>query len=261
MARAAGAPTVTKWAGLFAPYDGELPLVRLERLHVQREPGPALVYGPVDRPHLISFIPALMTRAELDRARPLGANRTWEPPWRLLCVGRLSPEKGFDLAIRGLARLRRSHAGLSWTFTLVGDGPLARALRALAEREGIADRTTFTGALSFDAVGEHYGRAHALIMPGVMEGWPKTIAEAWAHGAVPVAAAAGIVPWIIDRGESGITFRPTPEGLAGALGELLSQPERMQAMSSRGYGRCDELTLETFADRVERVLVERCGLR
>jgi glycosyltransferase involved in cell wall biosynthesis len=260
IAGAVGVPTITKWAGLFAPYDGELPLVRLERLHVERRPEPALVYGPAARPHLIPFIPALMTRNELAQARLSGEDRRWEPPWRLLCVGRLSGEKGFDLVIRGLARLRESHADIPWALTVVGDGPEAPALRSLAAREGVADRTTFVGAVSFDRVGEHYARAHALIMPGVMEGWPKTIAEAWAHGAVPVAAAAGIVPWIIERNGSGVTFDPTPEGLAGSLALLLSEPGRMRAMSSRGYQRCDELSLETFAARLEGVLVADCGL-
>jgi glycosyltransferase involved in cell wall biosynthesis len=169
--------------------------------------------------------------------------------------------KGFDLALQGLGRLRATHPELPWVYTLVGDGPETGPLRAIAERAGIADRVTFTGALGFAAAQEQYAAAHVVIMPGVMEGWPKPVAEAWAHAAVPVAAAAGIVPWIMEGKGAGVTFTPTPDALAAALGALLSEPAAMRAMSRRGAELVGELSLESFERRLERVLVDVCGLR
>jgi glycosyltransferase involved in cell wall biosynthesis len=99
-----------------------------------------------------------------------------------------------------------------------------------------------------------------VIMPGVKEGWPKAIAEAWAHGAVPVAAAAGLVPWILDGGRGGVVFPPTPEGLAEELHRLLSQPARVRQLSAVGPGLAAELSLEAFRARLEEVLVSHCGL-
>lgn len=261
MATALGARTITKWAGPLEGVTGEEPLTRVERFLLRRAHDPALVYGRADRPHLISFIPAFMSDAELEEAGKLAMRRSWKPPWRLLAVGRLSPEKGYDLALRGLAELRRVRGDLTWHFTLVGDGMEAPGLRDLADQLGISDRVTFAGALSFADVRQRYGQAHLVLMPGVKEGWGKVVAEAWAHAAIPVAAAAVLIPELIDGTGAGVTFEPTPEALAGALAGLLSNPDEMRAMAGRGPRQCEGLSLETFATRLERVLVESCGIR
>ena len=260
LARVQGKKAITKWAGFFGAYDGERMPRRIERLLIERERWPALVYGPASRSHLVSFIPALMSRAELQRAVALASGKEWKAPWKILSVGRLTPVKGFDLALEGLAVLRKSHPALEWTYTLVGDGKSAAELRDQAARLGIADRVIFPGALSFKEAQIHYGKANVVIMPGSQEGWPKPIAEAWAHGAVPVAAVGGIVPWIIENGGVGCVFEPNPEALSRALGELLSHPDEMQSQAERGFSAASDLSLETFAERLERVLIERCGL-
>lgn len=261
LAQMMGKPSITKWAGLFGVFPGIRFPSRLEHWLVRRGGDPVLVYGPADRPHLISFLPALMTVGELERADALATGRRWDPPWRILSVGRLLPVKGFDLALRGLGRLREIAPDLPWTFTLVGDGPEDVALRSLAADAGIADRVTFAGAKAFEEVQKAYAQTHVVIMPGVKEGWPKTIAEAWAHGAVPVAAAAGIVPWIVDGKGAGCTFEPTPDGLANALHTILSDVPGMCAMSRRGRELAADLSLDAFAARLERILIDRYGLR
>ena len=202
-----------------------------------------------------------MCNAEIERAREGAARRRWTLPWQLLSVGGLWPVKGFDLALEGLARLRDINPQLSWRYTLVGGGPHAAVLQSAAKRLHIADQVTFAGALNFEAVTEHYAKAHAVIMPGIWEGWPKTIAEAWAHGAVPVGAAAGLVPWIMEGKRAGITFDPTPDGLAAALSGVLSNPDAMREMSGRGPTLVADLSLESFARQLEHVLVHSCGLR
>ena len=259
LARARAAPTITKWAGPARPTAGEWPLMRLERLQVERGAEPVLVYGPTTRSHLIPFIPALMTRDELSRAARAGQGRDWRPPWRLLAIGRLNPEKGFDLMLRGLARLLRSRPDLAWRLELVGDGPQAQGLRNLAERLGLGDRVAFTGAVGFEQARERLARSHVVVMPGTQEGWPKTIAEAWAHGAVPVGAAAGLVPGLLADG-AGVPFPSSPRGLADALAGLLADPARMAEIGARGPARCGELSLERFENLLEAVLLERCGL-
>jgi colanic acid/amylovoran biosynthesis glycosyltransferase len=201
-----------------------------------------------------------MSVEELALARDIAQNRTWEPPWSIMCVGRLERSKNFDLALRALGELRRRRPDLQWTFTLIGDGTEMRALKVLAAQCEIADRVTFTGALSFRDVQERYGRAHIAIMPGVNEGWPKVIAEAWAHGTFPVASRAGLVPWILKNEESGTVVDASPGALAEGLAAALATPGRLQAQSGKLFAYAAELSLDQFKHRLERVLVERCGL-
>jgi glycosyltransferase involved in cell wall biosynthesis len=262
LVRAMRRKSITKWAGENARYKGERIPSRMNRV-LEGLPGDlhvTLVYGEPRTPNQISFLPALMSVDELALAREIAQKRTWESPWRIMCVGRLERSKNFDLALRALGELRHRRPDLQWTFTLIGDGTEQRALKVLAAQCEIADRVTFTGALSFREVQEQYGRAHIAIMPGVNEGWPKVIAEAWAHGAFPVASRAGLVPWILKDGESGTVVDASPGALAEGLADALSAPERLQALSGKLFAHAAELSLDQFKHRLERVLVERCGL-
>lgn len=254
--------SITKWAGLFDAFRGERLPSRLERHIVswRTERHPVLVYGQTDRPGLIPFMPALMTESELTRARQLSAGKSWSGPFKLLSVGRLLAVKNFELAISGLGELHRRRPDLEWEYVIIGDGPEALTLRAVARDHRIAQRVRFTGALPFDEVQRHYAWAQFVIMPGVKEGWPKIIAEAWAHRAIPVAAAAGLVPWILQGAEYGVAFTPTPVDLADTLVNLMEHRINVQGLLERCAARSNDLSLERFQERLEEVLISRCGL-
>ena len=260
LARLTGTPTITKWAGLFERFEGERLPSRIERFLVRIGNAVTLVYGPAELGNLVPFIPALLSEAELDEACRLSRDRVWRPPWHLLAVGRLTAVKGFDLAIAGLGELYARRPQLWWDLTLVGDGPERERLKFLAGEAGIAQRVRFVEALPFAAVQKYYGRSHVVIMPGVKEGWPKVIAEAWAHGAVPVAAEAGLVPWILSDRDAGAVFRADPSALADTLSDLLLDPARLEAMGAGGPARSRSLSLESFERRVEEVLRTRMRL-
>ena len=255
--------SITKWAGENGAYQGEKMIIRIDRI-LQSKPNlnhQLLVYGPAKLPHHISFIPALMSDQELERAQVLSSGKQWTPPWQILSVGRLVPEKGFDLALRGLSEFTRARPNVPWKFTLIGDGPAKSDLEALALQAGIADRVTFAGPLPYHNVQEFYAAAHVVIMPGVKEGWPKVIAEAWAHGAIPVAAHGGIVPYIIRDESCGAIFEPNPSSLGRALVTLLSQSVLMQSIASHVHCHCRELSLTEFKRKLKQVLLQRCALK
>lgn len=255
-------PSLTKWAGENGAFKGERIPSRIERV-LQSKPNslhPVLVYGDEKQPHQVSFMPALMTGEELDQARVLASSKSWNGSFKMLSVGVLEPVKGFDLAVKALGQLRVSHAELNWTYTVIGDGSMRRDLEALAYESGIGDRIVFTGALPFSEVQKHYADSHLAIMPGTKEGWPKVIAEAWAHGTIPVASAAGIVPLILKDENAGVTFEPTPAALANTLYRLASARERLQEISQSLQRKAEQMSLDSFRANLEKVLIERCGL-
>ena len=201
-----------------------------------------------------------MVAEELQAAREMSRDRTWSEPWNILSVGRMEEVKGFDLAIGGLARLKADHPAIQWKYSLIGEGPIRTRLQSMAEQLGIGDRVEFLGARPFDEVQKYYGHSHVVIMPGTKEGWPKVVAEAWAHGAIPVAAARGLVPSILSESSSGVTFEPDAESLSSRLAELLASPERMQTMSGSLYARAQEVSLDQFKRRLQSILAEQFHL-
>lgn len=79
--------------------------------------------------------PTAAEKKEIEKEFELKTGRT-----RIICVGRLNEEKGFDLAIDAMKKVS-SNVEL----IIVGNGPLAQQLRHQAFRENVNDRVTFMG--------------------------------------------------------------------------------------------------------------------
>lgn len=96
----------------------------------------------------------------------------------LISVGRLTAQKGFDLLLPAVARLRARHPALH--LTIFGDGPDREALIAQAAALGISDATTFAG---FTPEPLPFVRAADLfVLASRYEGFPNAALEALACG-------------------------------------------------------------------------------
>lgn len=176
----------------------------------------------------------------VDLARFDGANRAPEPGPVLIAVGRLSPPKGFDDAIRALALLR----GRAATLWLVGDGPERAALEALARERGVADRVRFLGELTHEQLLPLYRRAWLLVAPsrvlanGRRDGIPNVIVEAMAMGLPCVGTRAGGIEEAIVPGETGALAEPgDPASLAAAIEGVLADPAGLARLGSAARQR------------------------
>lgn len=139
------------------------------------------------------------------------------PPLRLVAVGRLSEEKGLDVAIEAVATLVGEGADVR--LVVVGDGPLAGRLRAQARSLG--ERVEFVGACSPAELAGHYDRAHAVVVPSRREGLGLVAVEALSRGRRVVASRVGGLVETLQGTEAGVLVAPgDPGALADALREL-----------------------------------------
>ncbi|MFP5321271.1 MAG: glycosyltransferase, partial [Acidimicrobiia bacterium] len=127
----------------------------------------------------------------------------------VLAVGRLVPEKGFDVLIRAAAKA-------SVPVVLVGDGGQEPVLRRLADDLG-AD-VTFAGPIAPDELGPHYRAARIVAVPSHREGFGLVAAEALASGRAVVASAVGGLAQVVA---DGVTGRLVPAGDVEALADAL----------------------------------------
>lgn len=171
---------------------------------------------------------------DVDTYRPAAADGERSQTTRVLCVGRLSPEKGQTLLLKAIADLRASGID-TIQLTLVGDGPLRAALERECSELRLADVVTFAGAVDQDAMPEYYRRADVFCQPSFMEGIPVVLMEAMASGLAVVSSGVAGIPELIDDGESGILVRPgRTDELARAIAELARDPARREALGRRG---------------------------
>lgn len=151
----------------------------------------------------------------------------------LVCVGRLSPEKGYFGLLDILARL--SSDGPDFFLTIVGDGPSDHAIRAKVEALSLTDRVHFTGALPEKEALEEISRGDIFILPSLMEGLPVVLIEALAMGKAAIASRVAGIPELIEDGHSGLLFTPSDwDDLEHQLRRLLADGGLRQSLGEHG---------------------------
>jgi glycosyltransferase involved in cell wall biosynthesis len=203
-------------------------------------------------PDLVSLIPNAVIPAsddppDLSGALPDG----WLEGPLVGVVARLQPEKGVADFLTAAARVSKLSPRVR--FIVVGDGPLREELLALARRIGVEDRVRFLGYRT-DARAL-VGLMDVLVVPSLTEGSPLIVLEAMAAGVPVVASAVGGIPDQVRHGEEGLLVPPgDQEALAGALGELLRDPDRARLLGVAGRRRTmNEFSHEEMVRRIKAV--------
>lgn len=160
-----------------------------------------------------------------DAARPSPELRPHSNPWpglgpHLLAVGRLSPEKGFDLLLQALALVREQIP--SANLLIAGKGPEETALKALCSRLDLDPAVRFAGQV--EKPHALFPGASAFVLSSRHEGMPNALLEAAAGGLPIVAlpASAGVTDLL--RGQPGAWL--AAEISAAALANSLLQALR-----------------------------------
>ena len=168
-------------------------------------------------------------------------------------VGRLEPVKGHAYLLQAFATLAPRFPALY--LALVGDGELADALRASAQRSGIADRVLFLGW--WDDVTVLLQAFDLFVLPSLNEGMGRALVEAMAAGLPIVASRAGGIPEVLEDGEAGLLVeaRSAP-GLAQAIEELLLNPVRRVRLGTAARERARAYSVEAMLRKIEALYRE-----
>jgi len=112
-------------------------------------------------------------------------------------VGRISPMKNIEMAIRALRKLVNSEPGANTRFVVVGDGPSANVLRTMVSTLNLQDFVIFVGFS--DRPEEYYSAFDVLLLPSLNEGLPLALLEAMASECCTIATAVGGIPEVISN--------------------------------------------------------------
>jgi len=149
-----------------------------------------------------------------------------EPGSYALYVGRLSEEKGLRILLAAWGKVRRRIP-----LRIAGDGPMRKEVSPEIEAKGLQS-VELLGHVSASGVVTLMHGARLLVVPSVWyEGFPRTIAQAFACGRPVVASRLGCMEEIIADGENGLHITP---GDASELAEKIewawTHPAEMEAM-------------------------------
>ncbi|WP_201773070.1 glycosyltransferase family 4 protein [Gemmatirosa kalamazoonensis] len=160
-----------------------------------------------------------------------------ELPLRVAFVGRFTIYKGCDMLIEAAAPLVR--AG-KLTLDLIGDGPQAPELRALAAREGVPE-SSFAGWVKHTELKQRLSQSHVFAFPSIREFGGAVVLEAMALGLVPIVVNYGGPGELVsERTGYALPIGRRAEIVArlrATLDELVADPERIRPMGRRARER------------------------
>jgi glycosyltransferase involved in cell wall biosynthesis len=150
------------------------------------------------------------------------------PERRIVYAGRLAPDKGPDVLVEALARLRAPAPAF-----FLGVGRRRRSLERRVRELGLDSRVTFTGWLS--EPGRWIAGAAAFVAPSREEAWSQSVVLAMALGTPVVASAVEALPEVLADGRGILVPPEDPEALARAIADVLAGRRRPDLAAARRY--------------------------
>lgn len=176
---------------------------------------------------------------------------------RLVCVGRLTEQKGQLLLLQALAQVIQK--GFKAELILVGDGALRPAIEQAIEDLRLQDYVTITGWATEAEVKEQITRARAMILPSFAEGLPVVLMESLALGRPALSVYIAGIPELIQPAVSGwLVPAGDVDTLATALAEVLqTTSERLTEMGLAGRQLvCQEHDIRREAQKLANLFAD-----
>jgi glycosyltransferase involved in cell wall biosynthesis len=187
------------------------------------------------------------TRKEL-----LGEDRPF-----VVFVGKLSQRRNIPILIEAFAELLRRRPDLPHALVLFGPNHLGLPIRQLALEHGVGDRVVQTdGVLErHHDLTRVYSAADAYVSASAYEGFSMTAVEAMACGTPIVGVSRAAFAEVVGR-VGRLVDAPSAEGLAAALGDVLTDPALWKRMSGAGVERARDYRWPLLARQTLDVIRE-----
>ncbi len=190
--------------------------------------------------------------AEAIRSVRLDSEGRWKGSGpRLLAVGRLSPEKGFDLLLQAFSSFRIKFPAAE--LTILGTGPEAQALRALRTELRLGASVSFPGHVPHPE--SYFPGATLFVLPSRHDSLPNALLEA-AAGGLPLVACPcsdGVVHLLRGKRGTWLTEDVSASSLTGAL---LSAIDSVRQGQRFAHSWIEEYRMDYAIRHYERMIDE-----
>tara|TARA_R110000868_G_C10965998_1_gene769103 strand:+ start:399 stop:2435 length:2037 start_codon:yes stop_codon:yes gene_type:complete len=173
---------------------------------------------------------------------------TWDSKnKKILSIGRLDQQKGFDILIKSFYIFNKNHPG--WTLTIVGEGQERHKLQSIIEELKLENQINLPG--SFSDISPFLNSCSIFILPSRYEGFPNALLEAMASGRPVIATNCKSGPSeILMGGSAGLLVPPeNPSALAEAISKLALNPDLANELRN--------IAIRRVADFEESIIVSK----
>ncbi len=165
----------------------------------------------------------------------------------LMGMGRLVPQKGFDLLVQAFALAARDRP--EWSVVIVGEGPEKGNIADVARRHGVYDRVHLIGRT--DQPGAILNAASIFVLSSRYEGFPNALCEAMSAGLPVISFDCPSGPSdIIRDGEDGVLVPENSiEDLAAAIRRLMEDTAERRRLGQQALRITRQLSLPSVMGR------------
>lgn len=205
-----------------------------------------VIYNGVD---MTKFAPLLSARLGAKEALGIAEG---DPV--LLAVGRLEPQKGHQVLLEAMAKIRGEFPNAK--LICLGDGALREKLTETTEELSLENAVRFVGFQN--NVREWLAMADITVLPSFYEGLPLSAIESLAAGRPMVATAVDGTPEVVIHEKTGLTVPPgDPTAMAEAICRLLRDPEWAKQLAEVGREYViSQFSLDRFARKTQEFYLE-----
>jgi glycosyltransferase involved in cell wall biosynthesis len=146
-------------------------------------------------------------------------------------VGRLSPEKGFNVLLEAFWQLACNDPQVR--LLILGEGQERSRLEEIIRNKGLGGRVLIPGYRP--VAGRYIASFSVFVLPSLSEGLPLVLLEAQQAQVPIVASRVGGVPEVLDQGAAGILVSAgEPEELSKAIRRVLEDKDSAGRRANRG---------------------------
>lgn len=200
---------------------------------------------PSDKnPHVRWIFSTTLTQAEIDgcytpRTTPTAGRA------RMIIVCRQERSKGTGIVLESIPILRETFPQV--TLDVVGHGSALQEFKDLAAAEGLSDCVRFHGNVDHATVLRLLQGADIFCYPtAASEGFPKVVLEALACGLPIITTRVSVLPQFVESGCGILLDEVSPQALARAVTETLSDAGGYGRMSARAAATARRYSLEEW---------------
>jgi len=199
--------------------------------------------------HRVKIIPNAVPVRELQAALSVQHPQAR----RIVSVGRLTHNKGYDLLAAALLQLATDQPDLTFEWTHFGSGESAGSIVASVNAAGLRNLSlSISGTSTDDEIRHALQRSSLFVQPSRYEGSSLTTLEAMAVGALVAATPVGGIPDKIRDGETGfLAASVSTDGLIDAIVRALACEEVPRVREAARRSVEDEFSLDVIAHQYE----------